>query len=358
MTDTTAVTSGVVRELRDTDQDKWREFLAQHPDSNLYHTLEWRDFVREVFGHRPIYLLAEKPGALSGVLPMFLVKAPLLGSKLISMPYDIGSGGALALDSETEVALAQAAIARAREEGADYLQLRYASERPALDSLNMEQSGPVILSELELRDEATVWKNVGVDQRQSVNRSQKRGVTIRDVETREDFRDLERVILEVFRDFGTPPYGPRYFDVLWRRMQNTGQLKGVLAHAEKRCVGAQLLFCSGSTMICKFSLCVPEAASLRVNAALYWRAIELAIAAGYHKLSFGTSSLDQTGLIKFKDRWGSQSRPVSIYSLPVRGKVPDIGKYYDSAGLERRIWRKLPLPLTRVGGAVLSRWFC
>ena len=47
-----------------------------------------------------------------------------------------------------------------------------------------------------------------------------------------------------------------------------------------------------------------------------------------------------------------------LYSLPVNGAIPDISKYYDSTGLERRLWRKLPLPLTQLGGGILSRWFC
>lgn len=52
------------------------------------------------------------------------------------------------------------------------------------------------------------------------------------------------------------------------------------------------------------------------------------------------------------------TRPGILYSLPVTGAAPDISKYYDSTGLERRIWRKLPLPLTQIGGGILSRWFC
>ena len=47
-----------------------------------------------------------------------------------------------------------------------------------------------------------------------------------------------------------------------------------------------------------------------------------------------------------------------LYSLPVRGKVPDLAKYYDSTGIERRVWRKLPIRATQIWRRVLSRWFC
>jgi hypothetical protein len=110
----------VVRELRVADAAKWTEFvtthptvhstvhLAAHPDAqfaaqlatNLYHTLLWRDLANEVFGHQPVCLLAERNGNVCDALPMFLVKTPLFGSKLISLPYDIGSGGVFTLNDE------------------------------------------------------------------------------------------------------------------------------------------------------------------------------------------------------------------------------------------------------------------
>ena len=124
------------------------------------------------------------------------------------------------------------------------------------------------------------------------------------------------------------------------------------------CVGGLVLFGWGTNMVSKFAACLPHAVPLRAYAALYWRAIQLGISLGYKRMSWGTSSRDQTGLIEFKERWGAVTRPAVLYSLPVNGAIPDISKYYDSTGLERRMWRKLPLPLTQLGGGILSRWFC
>ena len=119
-----------------------------------------------------------------------------------------------------------------------------------------------------------------------------------------------------------------------------------------------MLFCWQTNLVSKFAACLPEAVPLRAYAALYWQAILLGLDEGYRRLSWGTSSRDQTGLIEFKERWGSQTQPVCVYSLPVRGKAPDLERYYDSHGLTRRLWRKLPLPATRWLGGPLNRWFC
>jgi hypothetical protein len=352
---TGAVTSTpVVREI----SGDWTQFLGAHPDANLYHTPIWRDTLTEVFGHRSMYLAAEREGKISGILPLYLVKAPLVGSKLISIPYDIGSGGALALDEASERSLVERAIAIARERKVNYLELRYGQPRDFLESMGFQKSEPVLISEMELGQEEETWLKAEKDHRKAVQKAAKRGIEVREAVTLEDFREFERVQLQVFRDFGTPPYGSNYFPTLWRKLHGPGHVKVLLSYVDGACVGGLVLFGWGTNLVSKFAACLPHAVPLRAYAALYWRAIQLGIALGYKRMSWGTSSRDQTGLIEFKERWGAVTRPAVLYSLPVNGRVPDISKYYDSTGLERRVWRKLPLPLTQLGGGILSRWFC
>src|SRR3954454_5232514 len=114
-----------VREIDTAGSGEWSRFLESHPGANLYHTKIWRDLIGEIFGHEPVYLAAEVEGRINGILPLFHVQAPLLGSKLISLPYDIGSGGALAADTASELALVKQAVEIARERKVDYLELRY-----------------------------------------------------------------------------------------------------------------------------------------------------------------------------------------------------------------------------------------
>jgi hypothetical protein len=358
MTNGVAAASAAVREIGPSDTDRWTEFLLSHPPANLYHTPLWRDLLTEVFGHRPLYLAAEIEGSVSGILPLFLVRAPLLGSKLISIPYDIGAGGALAADPVSERCLVQRAIGIAQEMKVNYLELRCGSPRDFLEPLGFQRSEPVLISEMPLGAEEQVWLRAEKDHRKAVQKAANRGIEVREATSLEHFREFERVQLQVFRDFGTPPYGSNYFPALWRRLLPAGHVRILLSYLEGRCVGGLVLFGWGQNMISKFAACLPEAVPLRAYAALYWRAIQLAIQLGYQRLSWGTSSRDQTGLIEFKERWGATTRPAVLYTLPVRGTAPDISKYYDSTGLERRLWRKLPIPVTQFGGGILSRWFC
>jgi FemAB-related protein (PEP-CTERM system-associated) len=355
---TSSQTQPVVYELREKDAERWARFVTEHPEANLYHTLLWRDIIQEIFGHQPIYLLCESEGKIRGVLPMFLVRFPFLGSKLISIPYDIGSGGALVIDEASELALVEQAIKLAQEMQVNYLELRYGSSRPALAQFHLVQSQPVLISEMELESEEQVLAGLKEDHRKAIRKAQNRGVIVREAKSLEDFHTFYRIYLQVFRDFGTPPYGSGYFPTLWRRLHGSRSVRLLLAYVQQRCVGGLLLFCWGKNLVSKFAACLPEAVPLRAYVALYWRAIQLGLELGYRKLSWGTSSRNQTGLVEFKERWGARTRPAMLYHLPMRGKIPSLEKYYDSQGLTRQLWRKLPLKVTPSIGGLINRWFC
>jgi hypothetical protein len=346
-----------VRLLAPGVEAEWSRYVATHPGATLYHGLEWRDLVAAVFGHAPRYLVAVRDRRVAGVLPMFQVRFPGLGRKLVSLPYDVGSGGPLADDAEAEAALALAARQLAVQSGVSYVQLRCASPRPGVESVGFERSEPVLISDLHLAA-GDPWSRVSSDNRQSIRKAARRGVTVRPAESEADFEAFYRIYLRVFRAFGTPPYGPRYFPELWRRLGPGGHVRLLLAALNGRTVGGLLLFTAGRNWVSKFAACEPESVSARTYAALYGAAIDLAVAEKADRLSWGSSAPRQRGLIEFKERWGAVTAPAVLYSQAIGGRVPSLEAYYDEDGLARRVWRRLPLGLTVSLGEVLNRWFC
>ena len=346
------------RILASHEEQGWENFVKSHPAANLYHSLLWRDVIEKIFHHRPIYLIAEGQQGVTGILPMFLVKMPVLGSKLISLPYDIGSGGPLANDESSELVLTQRAIELAKEFQVQYLQLRCGTPMASIENLGFQVDEPVLISEMELSGEEEVLAGFSKDHRKAIRKAETRGVQIRTAHSLEDFENFYQVYLVVFRDFGTPPYGGDYFPVLHERLASTGAVRLLLAEVDGRCIGGLLLFCWGKNLVSKFAACLPQFVDKRAYPLLYWRAIQLGMELGCRRLSWGTSSRDQTGLIAFKEGWGSKTHPALVYSLPIQSQMPSLAKYYDSDGFERRVWKKLPIGVTSVIGELLNRWFC
>jgi lipid II:glycine glycyltransferase (peptidoglycan interpeptide bridge formation enzyme) len=238
-----------------------------------------------------------------------------------------------------------------------FLQFRSGVPRPGLDPLGFERSEPVLISETVL-DQGDPWTRVSPDNRQSIRKAQRRGVTIREASSLEDYQAFYRIYLNAFRAFGTPPYGPNYFPALWERLGRERQVRLLLAMLEGKIVGGLVLFAWQRNLVSKFAACEPEAVPARAYAALYGAAIELGLTERARRLNWGSSARHQTGLVEFKERWGAVTTPAILYSLPVRGNVPSLSAYYDESGLARRVWRRLPLGLTVHLGSVLNRWFC
>ena len=92
----------VLRPLDDAGAPAWDAFVHAHPEGTFFHLAAWRHIIERAFGHRAHYLLAERDGAIAGILPLAQVKTRLFGNALISVPFCV-YGGPLAADAETAV---------------------------------------------------------------------------------------------------------------------------------------------------------------------------------------------------------------------------------------------------------------
>src|SRR5580698_6887964 len=100
----------VCRPLDTAGEAAWDAFVAAHPAGTFFHRAAWRHVIERAFGHRTHYLLAERDGAIVGVLPLGHVRSPLFGNTLISVPFCV-YGGPLAVEQEAFAALTEAAAA-------------------------------------------------------------------------------------------------------------------------------------------------------------------------------------------------------------------------------------------------------
>ncbi|HET9146485.1 MAG TPA: peptidoglycan bridge formation protein FemAB, partial [Acetobacteraceae bacterium] len=92
------------------DERAWDEFVLAHPQGTFFHRIAWRHVIREAFRHTPHYLLTERDGAITGVLPLVHMKTRLFGNSLVSSPFCV-YGGPIGADAESVTMLGEAAAA-------------------------------------------------------------------------------------------------------------------------------------------------------------------------------------------------------------------------------------------------------
>ena len=70
----------------------WSDILDQVGHVNLGQLPQWYRVIQEAYGHTPLYLEGENGAGDHAVLPAFLIRGPLFGGVVTSMPF-LDSGG-------------------------------------------------------------------------------------------------------------------------------------------------------------------------------------------------------------------------------------------------------------------------
>ena len=82
------------------------------PRATFFHRSGWRAILEDVFRHRTHYLLAERSGEVTGVLPLAEVRSRLFGHALVSLPFCVYGGPASDEPQASSALIDEAARAR------------------------------------------------------------------------------------------------------------------------------------------------------------------------------------------------------------------------------------------------------
>ncbi|MGH9334401.1 MAG: FemAB family XrtA/PEP-CTERM system-associated protein, partial [Vicinamibacteria bacterium] len=178
---------------------RWDEFVSEAADGTVMHLYGWKSVCAEAYGHRTFYLAADEGRELRAVLPLVLVKGPLVVPHLVSVPYMDYGGVCGNGDEEAERALAERAVKLADEHGAK-LVLRYLRE----PGLEMPVSHEKVTMFLDLGEsESDLWDRLPGTRRNRIRKGQKSALSVRfpDGEAVESFY---RVFATNMRDLGSP----------------------------------------------------------------------------------------------------------------------------------------------------------
>jgi FemAB-related protein (PEP-CTERM system-associated) len=350
-----SLTTPLAIEVRIADAACLAEALArteglytEPPQLALSRLPQWLTILEKGLGHRPILITAERAGTVEGALPLVLLKSPFFGRFLVSLPY-VNTAGVMAT-AEASHALVDAAVALADEHDVRFLELRH--EETVEHKALCHQLTHKVHMRLPLPSTpAALWDGLKSKLRSQVKSCLKRNFQV-DWGTQDQLDAYYDVFCRNMRDLGTPVYSCRLFASILDAFPNQAELC-IVKHDGRTMAAALLLHGRGVTE-------VPSASSLRhynsmgANMAMYWHLLERAVLRGQQVFDFGRSTLN-SGTYDFKKQWGPVVTP-AVWQYYIRhGEVgqmrPETGRY----GTMIRVWRKLPVWLTRLVGPLIVR---
>jgi FemAB-related protein (PEP-CTERM system-associated) len=329
------------------DRDLWNSFVLEHPAGTFFHRAEWESVVTRAFGHRAHYMYAERDGRVCGVLPLVEVKSVLFGHSLVSTPFCV-YGGIIAADAAAHAALERAACALGTQLGVDYVEMRNRSRAhpqwPCKD-LYVTFRRP-IAAEAEQNMLAIPRK-----QRAMVRKGIQKSL---DVEIDAGTERMYSIYSESLRNLGTPVFSARYPRLLKEAFGADCEVLTVLCAGQP--IASVLSFYFRGEVLPYYGGSTSAARSVAGNDFMYWQVMERARERGAQLFDFGRSKRD-TGSFDFKAHWGFEPQPLYYeYFLVAAQAMPDLSPKNPKYGRMIDLWRRLPLPLTRLFGPPIARY--
>jgi FemAB-related protein (PEP-CTERM system-associated) len=325
--------------------EPWDRFVRASGDGTIMHLHAWRDILREAYSH-PVWLLAaEESGTLRGVLPLALVRSPVFGRSLVSMPFMDYGGVCAGPAAESERPLVEEASRLAAELRAK-LVLRYLRE----PDLELPRSLDKVTMWLELgTSEESLWRGLPSERRNRIRKAQRSGLQA-SVCGSEGLEEFYAVFARNMRDLGSPVHSARFFEAVLRHLP--GSTRVLLVRDAGSPVGAGIL------LLHEGMISIPWVSSLRSafakcpNQLLYWEAMRFGIANGFRVLDLGRSSRN-SGNFEAKRQWGA--RPVQLHWAYHPDDAEPPGEEVRRAAWAVGIWQRLPLGLVNRVGPWLRR---
>lgn len=331
--------------LKANNSKAWESYVMKSGDSHCYHQAGWKNVIERSFGHKTYYLLAENHASdITGILPLVNIKSALFGNYMVSLPY-FNYGGICADSTEACSSLLNEAIKIAKEAKAEHIELRHTGE----NTVNLPVKTAKVSMRLSLPAESDMlWKSLPSKLRSQIRRPEREDMQAK-IGREDELDSFYDVFSENMRDLGTPVYPMTFFRNILTEFPETTRICSVYTKEGEPAA-------SGFLVGFKGMLEIPWASSKKgynrysPNMLLYWQVLKFACENGYKTFDFGRSTPGE-GTYRFKEQWGAQ--PVQLYWhywMRNGGPLPELNPKNPKYQMAIKIWKKLPVPITKIIG--------
>jgi FemAB-related protein (PEP-CTERM system-associated) len=328
----------------------WNQSLA-HVQSHATpaHSPEWFEVIRGAYGHDPLYLCAEDSDGNTAVLPAFIVRRPVVGTVVTSMPF-LDSGGPCGGSASLAATLVSHVIEEAGKIGARSVELRCV-EPLQIAHAAMERKVNMTLA---LPGDADVlWRRLDKTVRNQVRKAARSGLSI-EVGGTEKLADFYDVFAARMRDLGSPVHARHFLGAVLDCFGSRARI--VLVRRDGVTVGGLIAIRFNDRLAVPWAACLQQYFSLCPNMLLYWETLRSACSEGFRRFDFGRSTRD-SGTYRFKRQWGAEEEPLFWYTIPLRRRPGSAtGGASRRADLAVRAWQRLPLSVTRRLGPRIRKY--
>jgi len=334
---------------------RWDAFVERHPYGWVCHLSGWKRALETAFPHmRGHYLaLVDDSGQIQAGLPLFEVRSPITGNRLVSIPFASLSDPLVGEDEHMNLLLGRA-IELLRALGGRYLEIRTHHWDGTPDLHKPEKRILYSSHFLDVRPEPEVlfqsFHRHGV--RYMIKKSRRYPMDLLHAQDLQHVAIFHRLYTITRKKLGLPPQPLPFFQGLWRFLGPSGHVRFLLVRLGSEIIGGLMVLTLGKRMSAEAIGTEEKHRDKAPSFFLFWEAIKLARNLGCTRFDFGRTAKDNQGLMAFKSRWGTQVMDLpQFYWWNGRRPKKDLS-LTPSMGHLRALCSRLPEPLFSALGAV------
>jgi Acetyltransferase (GNAT) domain len=326
----------------------WDLVVALHRDAGCFHTSAWAKVLHKTYKHQPFYLQFSRGRRLAALIPLMEVRSPLTGRRGVCLPFS-DACEPLIFDPRAVDSIRDHLVGLSRERRWRHLEIRGVKFFQLASGLATKFYGHT----LDLRRSAEeLADRFDSPVRRAIRKAERSGVTAIAVRTREAISEFYRLHVQTRRRHGLPPQSVSFFRNIYEYIIKPGLGFTVLARRESRTIAAAVFFRFGKNALYKYAASDERFQEFRPNNLVVWRGIQSLARTGAEKLHFGRTEFENDGLRRFKLSWGADEEIISYFRFnPLDGNcsTPAPG----DSGFHKNIFRRLPLAINRLAGAII-----
>lgn len=318
---------------------RWDDLVASHPDASVFHHKGWLKALARTYGYRLMVLTSTPPGEpLSDGIIFCEVKSLITGNRLVSLPF---TDHAEPLLNEAGDSFDPTEWMRTERRKQHW---KYIELRPL--SWEMHPDSPLVASQ-------SFWIHTlnltpTIDQlfrnlhkscvQRRIRRAEREQLSYEKGWSEELFHDFYRLLMITRRRHHLLPQPRSWFRNLAACMGPNVEIR--LARKDDIPIAAILTLGHRRTVVYKYGCSNERFHHLAGMPFLFWKLIEESKNAGAEQIDFGRTNLDNDGLIRFKDRFGTTRMPLTY--LRYSGSTGEKGAVASYLPAAQRVFAVLP----------------
>lgn len=300
------------------EDERWDIFVNDHPFGWLCHLSSWKKLIEESFPHIKGHYLAmvdEENDSIVAGLTFFEINSWITGKRLVSIPFATLSDPLVRNNDEITIFL-KYFTGNLSSKKKICIELKTYKHADIIESCDLHVSANYINHYLSLENEPEVLlkRTFKTPIVRGIKKALKENIDIFEVSNSSHLNNFYKIYVDTRGRLGLPPMPFRFFVNLYNTLSSKNLISIQLAKLGNDIIGGLVLLKYKDRVSVDYLASDVHYRDIYIDTFLWWEAIKYSWQEGYKVFDFGRTSLNNSGLLTYKDRWGAERKNISHYS--------------------------------------------